>query len=103
MARMVVSLSVVPIGTSGTSVSSYVSRAISVVERMGVRYRVGAGFTDLEVDDYGQLADIMSEIEGELAKMGVRRIDFFVKVDRRLDSDLTIEGKISKVAREAAP
>ncbi|MDP7983010.1 MAG: MTH1187 family thiamine-binding protein [Conexivisphaerales archaeon] len=97
MSKIVASISVVPIGTSGTSVSHYVSRTISVVEKMGIHYRVGAGFTDLELDNYRQLASLMEAIEAELAEMGVARIDFFVKVDRRLDADLTIDGKVSKV------
>jgi len=88
---------VIPIGTPGTGVSSYVSRAISVIERAGLPHRVGAGFTDVELDDYSQLASLMGSIEAELARMGIARIDFFVKVDRRLDAETSIEGKVSKV------
>ena len=98
MAKMVVSISVIPIGTQGTNVSRYVSRAISVIERAGLTHRVSAGFTDVELDSYGQLASILSGIESELSEMGVHRIDFFIKIDRRLDSELSIEGKVSKVS-----
>ncbi|MGC8555958.1 MAG: MTH1187 family thiamine-binding protein [Conexivisphaera sp.] len=102
MAKMVVSISVVPIGTHGTSVSKYVSRAVSVIAGSGLPHRVGAGFTDVELEDYQQLASLLSSIESELARMDVARIDFFVKIDRRLDASLSIEGKISKVQEAGA-
>ncbi len=97
MPRMVASISVIPIGTPGTSVSKYVERVIRTMEAMGVPHRVGAGFTDVELNDYRQLASLMEAVEKELVDMGVARIDFFIKIDRRLDADLTIEGKIRKV------
>lgn len=96
MAKMVVSFSVVPIGTGSPSVSKYVQKATDVLRRMGVRYRTGAGFTDVEIDSYEQLAKIFAEIEKELAEMGALRILYTVKIDRRLDKELFIEEKIAK-------
>jgi len=66
---------------------------------MGVKHKTGAGFTDIELDDYSTLAEILRRIEDRLASMGVKRVDFIIKIDRRMDEELTIEGKISKVER----
>ncbi len=97
MAKMVVSLSVTPLGTGSTHLSSYVRAATEALRELGVKYRTGAGFTDIELDDYNKLAEILKKIEERLTAMGVKRVDFIIKIDRRMDEELTIEGKISKV------
>ncbi|MGC9118635.1 MAG: MTH1187 family thiamine-binding protein [Thermoproteus sp.] len=99
MAKMVASLSITPLGTGSTHLSAYVRAATEILKEMGVRYRTGAGFTDVELDDYSTLAEILKRVEDKLASMGVKRVDFIIKIDRRMDEELTIEGKISKVER----
>jgi uncharacterized protein (TIGR00106 family) len=99
MARMVVSLSVTPLGTGSTHLSAYVRAAAEILDEMGVKHKTGAGFTDIELDDYSTLAEMLRRIEDRLASMGVKRVDFIIKIDRRMDEELTIEGKISKVER----
>ncbi len=98
MARMVVSLSVTPLGTGGTSVSRYVREVLGVIREMGLRHRVGAGFTDVELDNFADLARLLEEVHGRLAAMGVARVSTVIKVDYRTDAELSIEGKIDRVA-----
>jgi uncharacterized protein (TIGR00106 family) len=96
MAKMVVSLSVVPLGTATPSLSKYVARVTEVIKTSGFRYRTGAGFTDVELDSYQQLASLLERIEKTLTDMGVQRISITIKIDRRLDKELHIEEKIAK-------
>jgi uncharacterized protein (TIGR00106 family) len=96
MAKMVVSLSVVPLGTATPSLSKYVARVTEVIKASGFRYRTGAGFTDVELDSYQQLASLLERIEKALTDMGVQRISITIKIDRRLDKELHIEEKIAK-------
>lgn len=96
MAKMVVSLSVVPLGTGTPSLSKYVARVTEVIKASGFRYRTGAGFTDIEVDTYDQLAQLLAKIEAALGEMGVQRISYTMKIDRRMDKEVFIEEKISK-------
>ncbi|AET33927.1 MTH1187 family thiamine-binding protein [Pyrobaculum ferrireducens] len=96
MAKMVVSLSVVPLGTGTPSLSKYVARVTEVIKTSGFRYRTGAGFTDIELDSYQQLANLLENIEKTLTDMGVQRISITIKIDRRLDKELHIEEKIAK-------
>jgi len=96
MAKMVVSLSVVPLGTATPSLSKYVARVTEVIKTSGFRYRTGAGFTDVELDSYQQLASLLERIEKALTDMGVQRISITIKIDRRLDKELHIEEKIAK-------
>jgi conserved hypothetical protein TIGR00106 len=96
MAKMVVSLSVTPLGTGSPSLSSYVRRVTEVIKSSGLKYKTGAGFTDIEMDSYDQLAQLLAQIEAALAAMGVQRISYTIKIDRRMDKELYIEEKISK-------
>jgi uncharacterized protein (TIGR00106 family) len=96
MAKMVVSLSVVPLGTGSPSLSKYVKRVTEVIRGSGLRYKTGAGFTDIEVDTYDQLAQLLAKIEAALAEMGAQRISYTIKIDRRMDKEVFIEEKIAK-------
>lgn len=96
MAKMVVSLSVTPLGTGSTSLSKYVKKVTDIIRESGLRYRTGAGFTDIELDSYHQLADLLDKIEKTLVDMGVQRISYVVKIDRRIDKELFIEEKIAR-------
>lgn len=86
----------VPLGTGSPSVSEYVKRATAVIRESGLRYRTGAGFTDVELDSYQQLAELLEKMEKALAEMGVQRILYTIKIDRRMDKELYIEHKIAK-------
>ncbi|MFN3803435.1 MAG: MTH1187 family thiamine-binding protein [Pyrobaculum sp.] len=96
MAKMVVSFSVVPLGTCSTSVSQYVKKVVEVVREAGLKYRTGAGFTDVEIDSYQQLSKLLETIENTLREMGAQRILYTIKIDRRIDKELYIEEKIAK-------
>ncbi|ABL88490.1 protein of unknown function DUF77 [Pyrobaculum islandicum DSM 4184] len=96
MAKMVVSLSVTPLGTGSTSLSKHVKKVTDIIRESGLRYRTGAGFTDIELDSYRQLADLLDKIEKTLVDMGVQRISYVVKIDRRIDKELFIEEKIAR-------
>ncbi len=97
MAKMVVSLAVVPLGTCSPSVGEYVKRVTAVIKAAGLKYRTGAGFTDIEIDTYDQLTQLLAKIEEALREMGVQRILYTIKIDRRMDKELSIEEKIARV------
>jgi uncharacterized protein (TIGR00106 family) len=91
MTKLVVSISVTPIGTADTSVSKYVREVISILQKAGLKYRVGAGFTDVEIDSFETLAKLLSEFHTALTKMGVKRMSTLVKISYRADKEETIE------------
>ncbi len=96
MAKMVVSISVIPLGTCSTSMSQYVKRVTEILHKSGVRYKTGAGFTDIEIDSYQQLCQLLEAVEETLKAVGVQRISYTIKIDRRIDRDVYIEEKIAK-------
>jgi len=103
MARYVVSLSVMPLGTQSPSVGNYVREAVKVLEERGLKVSIGAGFTDFELDDLSKLSEILADVERRLLAMGVQRIVTLVKIDARFDAPdrHSIEHKVAKASGRA--
>ncbi len=93
-------VSIVPIGTRNTSLSSYVARAVEVLENEdGISYELTGMGTTIE----GELNHILSLIgrmhEAVLAT-GVRRVVTTVKIDDRRDKAASPDSKVKSVRRE---
>ena len=92
----IMALSVTPIGTGSTSVGDYVADALRVVERSGLRYRLGAMHTEVE-GELEQLLRLVPEIHQACFGRGAKRVSTVIKIDDRRDAPSSIEGKIRSV------
>ncbi len=94
----VVQVTVVPLGTAGTSLSPYVKRVLAVLERHpGIKARVGPNGTALE-GDLDELWPVIREMHEAPFSAGVQRVMTLVNVDDRRDKPSTLEGKVAAVA-----
>ena len=94
----VVQVTVVPLGTAGTSLSPYVKRVLGVLERHpGIKARVGPNGTTLE-GDLDELWPVICEMHEAPFAAGVQRVMTLVNVDDRRDKPSTLEGKVAAVA-----
>jgi len=80
---MIVELSVVPIGV-GESLSSYVSKAIEILKKAGLKYEVGPMGTSFEVESFEKLAKILEQIDAVLLQSGSPRNYYVIKIDQRV-------------------
>ena len=94
---MIVELSVVPIGTGDTSVSSYVKAAIKLIEETGLDYQVNSMGTCVQ-GEWDEIFSTLKAVHDELAKMGCNRIVTTVKIDDRRDKFGTMDAKIAACA-----
>lgn len=93
----IVAVSVVPIGTGTTSVSSYVAEAEKTLRKDGrVSYRLGPMFTTLQ-GDLGDCLDVVRKMHESLFEAGALRVSTSVKIDDRRDRDASMEGKVRSV------
>ncbi|MCS7111820.1 MAG: MTH1187 family thiamine-binding protein [Ignisphaera sp.] len=90
-------LRVVPIGTSSTSLSTYVAEALKVLEELNVRYTLTPFGTCIEVSDFSELASILDRISKRLSSLGVRRMVIDVAMDVRYDKQISLESKVRSV------
>jgi uncharacterized protein (TIGR00106 family) len=93
----VVQVTVVPLGTAGTSLSAYVKGVLKVLDRHPeVKSYVGPNGTALE-GELDALWPVIREMHEAPFAAGVQRVMTLVNVDDRRDKTTTIEGKIAAV------
>lgn len=88
----ILELSIVPIGTQSTSLSSYVADCIQFLKKKKLRYELTSMGTNIEgkLDDLIKIAMEMHEIP---FKKGAQRVLTTIKIDDRRDKKGTILSK----------
>ncbi len=94
--KVVASLVVTPLGTCTPSVSRYVAVAEKVLSEKGLKHMLTPMATVIEADEE-EIFDAVLEIKRRLFEMGVKRVVYTLKVDDRVDKELTMDGKIEAV------
>lgn len=97
---MVAELSVVPIGTSGTSLSDYIAAALREVKRAGVKYRLCPTSTIFEADLETAL-EVAKAAHRAVIGAGAKRVITTLRIDERLDELRTMEERIERVTAKA--
>jgi uncharacterized protein (TIGR00106 family) len=90
---IIAEVSLVPIGV-GTSVSSYVKRAVKAIEASGLKNQTGGMSTVIESPDLDTLFDVVKSAEAAILDAGAQRVAITIKIDDRKDKEATIEAKI---------
>jgi uncharacterized protein (TIGR00106 family) len=88
----ILELSVVPIGTQETSLSSYVADCIEVLKKKGFRYELTSMGTNIE-GDLKDLIKVAMEMHEVPFKKGAKRVLTTIKIDDRRDKKGTILSK----------
>ena len=92
----IMEISVVPIGTQSTSVSSFVAECVKIVDQQGLKYEVTSMGTEVEgpVDDLLKLAAQMHQAP---FRRGALRVLTTIRLDERRDKELRIAGKKASI------
>lgn len=93
---IVAELSLIPMGT-GTSASSYVRAVHQVLKESGLAFIPGPMSTVLEAGSMTELFRVAEKADAALAGMGVGRIITTIKIDHRLDKEISIETKMEAI------
>lgn len=95
----IVEISIVPIGTATTSVSSYVADAVKLLRESGLHFELSAMGTIIE----GPLADVMAVVqkmhESPFSR-GAGRVYTVVKIDDRRDTGTGMARKVQSVRQK---
>jgi uncharacterized protein (TIGR00106 family) len=91
---VIVEMSVVPLGTGETSVSSYVRAAVKVIEESDLDYEVNSMGTCIQ-GEWDEIFSTLKAVHEELVKLGCNRIVTTVKIDDRRDKYGTMDAKVA--------
>ena len=97
----IIEISVVPIGTGDTSLSSYVADCTRVLKKARVPFELSAMGTNVE-GDLKKLVDIALKMHQVPFKKGAQRVVTTLKIDDRRDKKGTIAGKKKAVQDKLA-
>ena len=88
----ILEISVVPIGTKKTSLSSYVAECLHILKKEKVRYELTSMGTNIE-GDLRDLIRIALKMHQAPFKKGALRVLTTLKIDDRRDKKGTLSGK----------
>jgi uncharacterized protein (TIGR00106 family) len=89
-------ISVVPVGTSDSSFSSYVNNAVQTIKQKGLNFQVTPTSTVIE-GDMNQLMDVAKEIHNNALQQGVDRVITNITIDDRKDKQLNMSNQVNIV------
>ncbi|MFB3885160.1 MAG: MTH1187 family thiamine-binding protein [Thermodesulfobacteriota bacterium] len=95
----ILEISVVPIGTKETSLSSYVAECLRILKKEKVRYELTSMGTNIE-GDLKNLMRIALKMHQTPFKKGALRVATTLKIDDRRDKKGTLSGKKKAVQKK---
>ena len=95
----ILEISVVPIGTKSTSVSSYVAECVKILKEEKLRYELTSMGTNIE-GDLKELIRIALRMHHEPFKKGALRVVTTLRIDDRRDKKGTLSGKKKSVQKK---
>ena len=93
---IIAEMSIAPFGV-GTSLSPIVKEAVKVIKESGLKFEVGGMSTTVEVPDLDTLFELIKRAEAAEIDAGAKRILISIKIDHRIDKDITINSKRTAV------
>jgi len=91
-------ISIYPIGTSTTSASFYIAKAIEVLKDIKeIKYQVNPMGTILESNNIEQIYDAAKSMMEVVHNLGVGRVEVILKIDSRKDKIKSMQEKLDSV------
>ncbi|WXG42674.1 MAG: MTH1187 family thiamine-binding protein [Promethearchaeati archaeon SRVP18_Atabeyarchaeia-1] len=92
-------LSVVPIGTGSTELSTYIAEALKTIKQAkGIKWQLTPMSTIIETDSLDKLFALVKQAHESLFKAGAKRVSTLIKIDDRRDiAGERMKGKVDSV------
>ncbi len=97
--KIILAVSITPLGTKSPSVSKYVASALKVLEKyQDLKYETDPMFTII----YGEkkrVFEAVMEMQEAVFKAGAKRVSTVIKIDERRDKKVTPEEKLKSLKK----
>lgn len=99
MSKIHAEISIIPIGTKSTSVSEYISKAVSSLKNVkDIRYQVTAMGTEIEAESLEKIFEALKKMSDTVFETGIARTYTVLKIDERHDKDNnSLEHKVKSI------
>jgi uncharacterized protein (TIGR00106 family) len=95
---IVADFSMIPMG-SGTSGSTYVRAVHDLLRELNVKFIPGPMSTAVQTECFEQLFEVIQKANQRLEEMGIQRIITSIRIDYRLDKEITIQSKLGATGK----
>ncbi len=93
-------ITIIPIGTSGTSLSQYIAAAVSALDEVGIKYEVSGMGTLMETNNPEELFKAIKAAHEAVFTEGANRVATSIKIDDRRDTERTMKDKVTSVKKK---
>lgn len=93
---IIAEVSIIPVGTSSPSVSSYIAECIKFLKEKNAKFQLTPMGTIIE-GEWQEVMDLICEMQEQIFKQGVLRIVTTIKIDERRDKRSSMEAKVNSV------
>ena len=93
-------LHVVALGTGSTGMSPHVSKAISTLQKLGIKHQLTPMGTVIEAESLDEVFDAVKAVHEELVKSGVKRVATHLTIDDRRDTPKGMDEKVESVRKK---
>ncbi len=93
-------ITIIPLGTGSTSLSSYVAAAVGALEDLDVKYEVSGMGTLVEAEDLDELLGAVKAAHEAVLEAGSERVYTTIRIDDRRDADRGLNDKVESVKRK---
>ena len=95
-------LTIIPIGTSKTSISNYIAAALAALDKTGIKYEINGMGTMLESEDPEKLFEAVEMAHEAVFALGANRVATSLKIDDRRDKEGSLKQKVVSVKEKLA-
>lgn len=93
-----VEVSIVPIGTSSTSISDFVAESEKVLVRYPeFDYRINGIGTEIEANNIDEVFNLIKEMHQAQINKGAQRLQTSIRIDDRRDKESNVNEKITSL------
>jgi len=93
-------ITIIPLGTGSTSLSSYVAAAVGALEDLAVKYEISGMGTLVEAEDLDELLEAVKAAHEAVLEAGSERVYTTIRIDDRRDADRGLKDKVESVKRK---
>ncbi len=93
-------LTIIPIGTNSTSLSSFVAAAVNALDKTGVKYKISGMGTQIESNSFQELVKAIEFAHEAVFAYGADRVSTTIKIDDRRDKDRKLADKVLSVEKK---